>query len=288
MPNDNQHITILYPLCPSYSGSTLLSLLLGNQAGIYGAGELFVFSKFPTRKEDLQKAKCSCKKISYQQCDFWKKVEDYLLQHYQLSLTMLHVESDKKEELRLHNKALFKAIQFVSGCSIIIDSSKIVRRFVQLQAAGFKVIPIVLYRKPQAVVYSWTKRQHDWWDVAHYYPSFYKDVAKAIPNRKTLQLNYESLVENPEENMAKILDYIGIYSQEIDLNWNKQKHHHLKGNPMRFEKKSTITLSTEWQENISQKKSFWIRLLAFPVKINQYWFYYFWERFMVLFTWKKY
>jgi len=279
---------ILYPLCPSYSGSTLLSLLLGNQKNIYGAGELFVFSKHPSRIDALQKGKCSCNQLAYQDCEFWKKIENYLEQNHQLTLNQLKVESENKEELRLHNQALFEAIQNISNCSIIVDSSKIVSRFVQLREAGFKVIPIVLLRKPQAVIYSWIKRKYDWWDVAHYYPSFYKEVAQQIADSNIIKIQYEDFVENPQKYLQQILESVNVESSDMDLNWNKQSHHHLKGNPMRFKKENTIQQSNEWKQHISTWQSFWIKLLAFPVLIDKYWFYYFWERFIVLFTWKKY
>ncbi len=281
-------ITILYPLCPSYSGSTLLSLLLGNQKGIYGAGELFIFSKHPSRVDALQKGRCSCNKLAYSSCPFWEKIERYLTEHYQLTLKTLSVESENEEELILHNKALFQAIQSVSGCSIIIDSSKIVSRFVQLRKAGFHIIPIRLFRKPQAVVHSWTKRDHDWWDVAHYYPSFYKAVAQSVADRNMLTMRYEKLANQPKVMVQKILDFIGLHDVVIDLDWAKKPYHHLKGNPMRFHKNSKIKVSEEWQSEVPLSQRFWIALLAFPVKVDRYWFYYFWERFVVLFTWKRY
>ena len=288
MPKNNQHITILYPLCPSYSGSTLLSLLLGNQDGIYGAGELFIFSKHPERVDALQKGKCSCNGQGYQGCVFWTRVENYLVQHNQLNLQALDVESENEAIFLEHNRALFKAIQQISGASIIVDNSKIVSRFVHLRKAGFKVVPVLLYRRPQAVVYSWTKRGHDWWDVAHYYPAFYKEVAQKIDYEKVLKIDYEKLVQSPTQTIADILKRVNLYPASISVDWQDKEYHHLKGNPMRFEKTTQLKLSNQWKTQVSKRQAFWIKLLAFPVKIDRYCLYWFWERFVVLFTWKRY
>ncbi len=288
MDNPLPHITILYPLCPSYSGSTLLSLLLGSQQGIYGAGELFIFSKHPERIDALQEGLCSCNQKRYQDCDFWTKTNALISEKYGLTLEQLNVEAEDKETFLLHNSVLLEAISAISQNTIIVDNSKIVSRFVQLQQAGFNVIPIVLYREPQAVVHSWVKRQYDWWDVAHYYPSFYKEVVKYANTQDTLTIRYEALVKNPIEELQKILQQIDIPINSIDLNWQQQTYHHLKGNPMRFQKDSTISISNDWKNRISLRQQFWIVLLAFPVKMHRYWFYLFWERFVVLFTWKRY
>lgn len=282
-------LTILYPLSPSYSGSTLLSLLLGNQNNVYCAGELFIFSKHPKRVDALEAGKCSCNEVKYLACTFWSKVDSLLKKNNNIGLNELNLESNKKDEFINHNTWLFNSIHELTGCNYIVDSSKVVSRFLQLREAGFNVVPIKLKRNPFGMVHSWVKRKFDWIDIAHYYPSFYKQLSLKVADRNSIKINYEDLVSHPEESIKYVLKKSNITLNKINLEWSAKTFHILKGNKMRFEKKATINQpSKAWKTEFSfyQKSIIW--LLALPVNVDKYWFYFLWERLVVLITWKRY
>lgn len=284
---NKEKITILYPLCLSHSGSTLFSLLLGCQENIFGGGELFLFSDRPKHIIQKKEENCSCNNQKKEACPFWSKVNDYLQTNFQINLDQLNVESKDPQELKLHNEYLFEAIAAISKCNIIVDASKIVSRFVQLRDAGFNLVPIVFKRNPRATVFSWTKRNYDWWQVAKYYPDYYQEVAKNIPDRNNITVAYESFVENPQKSLKQVLDYLKLENEKMVLEWSIEDIHILKGNAVRFQKDSKLKISTVYKSKLNLWQKMVISLKAFPCTIDTYWFYYFWTRFLRLFIWKK-
>ena len=125
-------MTILYPLSPSHSGSTLLSLMVGAQEGIHSSGELFLFSSRPIHIEQKENLPCSCNGLLKENCPFWQKVEAYLSQNYGFTLDELDLESNVKSVLQEHNAYLFDAISKASGEVYILDNSKVVSLFMEL------------------------------------------------------------------------------------------------------------------------------------------------------------
>lgn len=281
-------LPILYILSPSYSGSTLLSLILGNQKNIGCVGELFVFSKHPMRIDALKKGRCSCSNKVFSNCSFWSNVNNEINQKEGIGLSDLDVESTDSNIFKKHNDIIFNQIRSQYNANIVLDSSKILERYLQLRESDYNVIPILLQRRPEAVVYSWVKRGHDWWNIARYYASFYKDISRQVKDRNVLKIQYEEFVMDPMGYLDEVLNYLGEKNFVVDLDWANSKHHYLKGNPMRFKNESLIIESKEWRHKFPLWKLFMIKFLALPVKIDKFWFYYLWERISRIFFWKSF
>ena len=159
MKTKNSKITVLYIAGNGHSGSTLLDIIIGysNPDKIFSAGEL----TFITR-ETIFDEKCSCGDY-VRSCTIWSQVIN--IWHNKRTV-------DYQEYVRLWNKydrnhnfintffnnlfpskdfktycdntqALFKAIQKVTGKSIIVDSSKVAPRIAMLsRISNLKIIHI--------------------------------------------------------------------------------------------------------------------------------------------------
>ncbi len=279
-------MTIVYILSPSQSGSTLLSLLLGNQPPLFCAGELDIFAQQAEKASRLPKRRCSCEQIGWQQCAFWSAVDKTLRNQYQLSLATLDVESEDSKIFKSHNQSLFNILQNISGQNIIIDSSKRVERYLRLKEAGFPIVPLRLQRPAAAVVYSWISRGtqwreedrgHRWWDVAEYYTTFYKMLNKETESKTVLKVDYDDLVQQPESTIADLLNALNIKSDAVDLDWTTQQQHHLNGNPMRYQKKAEIRGDERWKTGLSTSQKWAIAFLTFPTRFDSSFLYLLWK-----------
>ena len=116
----SQRPRVVYITSRGHSGSTLLSLLISGHSRVISAGELKMLNHLdPTRRL------CSCHRLVPDACPFWRQVQERVVASVGVPLDqlLLQEEGDDIGFLR-HNRALFAAIAAVSGCAVIIDSSK--------------------------------------------------------------------------------------------------------------------------------------------------------------------
>lgn len=139
-------IQVIYIAGNGHSGSTLLDMILGSNEGCFSAGEL----TFITR-DTIMEEYCSCKEL-IPECEIWSEVISLWEQNREISYQeyqelRLRFERNKttfralinkyrpSEDFKQYCKAtlqLFKAIQEVTGQSVIIDSSKSPQRITVL------------------------------------------------------------------------------------------------------------------------------------------------------------
>lgn len=150
-------IQVIYIAGNGHSGSTLLDMILGSNEGCFSAGEL----TFITR-ETIMKEYCSCKKM-ISKCEVWSEVfkiwgakreisyNEYrqLCRQFQRNKSTLRTlknrfyPSEDFEQYCKATKQLYQAIEKVTGCSVIVDSSKSPQRIAGLsKIVGLCVIHI--------------------------------------------------------------------------------------------------------------------------------------------------
>ena len=79
---------------------------------------------------------CACHLLAPDQCPFWSEVQRQVIDSVGVPLDGLALMEDGDDKtFSLHNQALFMAIASVSGCSIIVDSSKSLIRLSRLLQA---------------------------------------------------------------------------------------------------------------------------------------------------------
>ena len=145
MIKDNS-IKVIYIAGNGHSGSTLLDIVLGTNRDCFSAGEL----TFITR-DSIMEEYCSCNK-KIPDCDLWSEIinkwnstrnislEEYksLRNKYERNKTTLRTLVNKIRPSRKFQQyceatlQLFQAIQEVTKCSVIVDSSKSPQRIAVL------------------------------------------------------------------------------------------------------------------------------------------------------------
>lgn len=151
----NSSFEVIYIAGNGHSGSTLLDIIMGSVQGCFSAGELTYITR-----DTIMNEYCSCRK-KVPECEVWSEVVKEWeakreISYKQYQQYRLNYERKKTFFRALINyyrpskgfmeycKAtlqLFQAIQKVTGCSVIIDSSKSPQRIIVLsQIVKLKVI----------------------------------------------------------------------------------------------------------------------------------------------------
>lgn len=169
---------LVYLLAASHSGSTLLSMLLGAQAGACTAGELKA-----TAMGNPEQYRCSCKEF-IKQCGFWQAVAAAMAQRSypgfditdagsnifetrsrymsrllaplhrgvvletvrDLALSLSPAWRAHLRETNKRNLALIESLLSVTGASLVVDSSKLALRLkylLRVSALEIKVVRVI-------------------------------------------------------------------------------------------------------------------------------------------------
>lgn len=195
--------TIIFIGGSSYSGSTILDMMLGSGNDGFSIGEVYALFN-PYRKHHIKPA-CGC---GNRHCVLWDKIK-------KMGSKNLYIE-------------IFKSYPEVN---FIVDSSKnpfwIKEQSINAKDQGFKIKNILIWKHPKAFAVSQLKRgnirnwERDW---INYYRLYLALVDKFIC------VNYEELVKDPKKIIEKLCKIIGLkYFDGKEFYWNFE-HHTLFGN----------------------------------------------------------
>lgn len=298
-------VKVLYIAGAGRSGSTVLDRVLGRVEGFLSVGELrYVWSRGLT--EDRL---CGCG-LRFRACPFWHDVldqafggaekarpEEALAVERRIGrvrhLPALVLDAARGKEAgpglgaypeRLGR--LYQALRRVSGCRVIVDSSKLPsygRLLACLPAVDLHVVHLV--RDPRATAHSWTraKEQPDrgsWglmerrsplktallWDV-------WNGAALALfrrPPDRYLRLRYEDFVARPEEACGRVLEMVGhrgdgppfLEGHRIVL----EPNHSVAGNPDRLRSGVvSIQADVEWLDALPAPSRAAVTALTAPL-----------------------
>jgi len=222
---------IIYIMGTARSGTTILEILLSNNPGIVGCGELtYIFRDGFTGKEI-----CSCGKKACE-CEFWQAVknicsweEEDILRfarlfysmdwHHNFPAVALKIVSPNKLRQYIDvNRSLFQAIHQASGVRVIVDSSKYAARALLLNRAfPDKVKVLCMTRSPAGLIRSFQKKDAEEQKpksivniIAYYiYVLLCLRVVAWSLGPKMLKITYEELATNPQETLLKIEKWCG-------------------------------------------------------------------------------
>lgn len=281
-------VKVLYIAGETRSGSTLLDCLLGETGSCFSTGELFLI----WRQGFMQDLLCGCGK-RIRSCEFWDAVirEAFggwngvnpaeaeaawltvaRLRHFPLMFFQprwLRTEQEQSvAKLATYWGGLYRAIQKVSGCRVVVDSSKSpMGAFFLNQIPSVELFVLHLVRDSRAVVYS-SQRKKIRPEVTdkEVYLLRHSSVKTSVfwafnnwtagrlrsKNPRYLRLQYEQLVERPRQALEQIGDFVG---ESLNLEMFTGDHtvmvnqnHTVAGNPNRFKQgKIEITLDNEWR-----------------------------------------
>lgn len=312
MPKDSmqpsQDITVVFITGSSRSGTTLLDRILGQVPGFFSLGEMFYIWERGYLRNEL----CGCGK-PFKDCEFWRNVTDEAFRDiYEMDFQeILRLQRDVTRirhlplflfpQLRPQNfqhqldayiailVRLYKAIARVSGCNILIDSSKFAPHgFILREMLHSHLYVIHLVRDSRAVVYSLQRkrvRPEIYWKE-EYMPTastltgtrvWIVDNVLArslgIASHNYIPLNYEEFVEYPRETLKRLVDKISPHSANalkcflrddlVDLD----VAHTVSGNPVRFKTGALhITPDIEWLSAMPMWKKLVVSALTRPIR----------------------
>lgn len=300
---DNR-IKVLYIGGSSRTGSTLLDRLFGQIDGYFSVGEIRHLWERGLGKNQL----CGCGK-PVRECEFWVAVGQEAFGGLQQidAKEMLALKQSVDHwkylpQLLLHSRPrgfqrrleeytqilgkLYRAIQRVSGCKVIVDSSKYPSHGVILnRMPEIDLYPIHLVRDSRAVAFSWQKK---WFKpevtgtrepMPNYNPflcaSEYLVMNLSLQlfqrvNNHYLFLCYEDLADNPQKALTSTLASLGLPSSGLNFINHRsiylKPNHTVSGNPMRF-KQGLIEVKpdTDWVVKMKSSHRSLVTALTFPL-----------------------
>jgi hypothetical protein len=244
------------------------------------------------------------------QCDVWQPIfnqafggfdrvdsarMDYLYVHNARArhaiANILRLSSRKQSEQAEYLGDLerfYLAIQAVTGCSLIVDTSKLpsYSYFLSLIPA-LQCYSLHLVRDSRAVAYSW-QRKKAWrttqGSIEHYNNNIFK-ISQEWNNQNALAeffgrtsrtqyqfLRYEDFVADPERRLRQILDFIKhpadqgpLHGHEAEVNAS----HILGANPNRFDRGTIrISLDDAWKSAMLVRNKAWVTMLTLPLLLR--------------------
>jgi hypothetical protein len=296
-------IKVLYVAGWGRSGSTILDSTLGQLDGFFSVGEV----SYLWERNLIQNRPCGCGR-SFRECPVWGRVMNGAYGGMD--------EIDPEEMIRLRDSGarsrhmplmlapwgrsllrsrlgkypdslerLYRAIRDDTGCSVIIDSSKLPSYgYVLGMISSIDLYIVHLVRDPRAVAYSWLRKKLDS-DTGEYMPR-YTAVQSALvwsawnlaveafwkrqPERY-MMLRYEDFVGRPQESVERIRELVReeglslpfVAEREVRLGVN----HTVGGNPNRFNT-GTVELrpDEEWKAKMGRMDRRTVAMLTRPLR----------------------
>jgi sulfotransferase family protein len=287
------------------SGSTLLDMLLGQIGGFCSTGEL----RFIWERGFGENQLCGCGK-PFKDCDFWSKVVEEAFGGFQnvnherlaalrasaerrlyksaLLNTVADIQASHKDYFDAARK-LYRAIRNVSGCEVIVDSSKYVGYgFLLASIPDIDLFTVHLVRDSRAVAYSWRRKKvrpeiqgeqrymgqrgilqsAGRWSVRNILAHRLQRTSKQYAF-----LRYEDLVINPQASLSKLLTDLELQTTSLDFldgfRASLKTSHTVSGNPMRFERKEIkIQADTQWQNDMVKSHRWLVTLVTWPLLLK--------------------
>ena len=286
MRTNSQPVRVLYVCGWVYSGSTLLANILGELEGFVSVGEV----RHIWRRGFLEDRVCGCGAV-FSECPFWQavvseafggvpgfdatraaEIDDRLVWNRRFPNLLLarHGVGRAGYELREHARniaLLYRAIRSVSGCEVVVDTSKS-----PLYALVLDSVPDVdlcvahLVRDARGAHCSRRRRTNPigpltgllLYDVWH-------TVAELWLRRPGpyAHVRYEDFVRDPIRDVRRLARLAGVDGERLpfldERRVTLRRNHNLAGNPNRFESGTIeLRLDDSWRRDLDA----WERTLA--------------------------
>lgn len=279
--------SLAYILSPSFSGSTLLTLLLSTHPSIATIGELKA-----TPLGEVSDYQCSCGSPILE-CFFWKevaecmKIKGHMFSPEKFDTTFKgnswfservissSLQGPALEALRhkairaipsvraryqsliSRNLAMMESICEISGGRMFLDGSKDAVRLSYLaKSISAKLRTIFLIRDGRGQTCSYMRHYGVAMSVAVdewlHTQRECRRVMKTIPSSQFLRVQYEELCRDPMTIMGSIYRFLGLDPDLGSLTYIAQQHHIL-GNSMRLRKITDLHLDERWHKEVSSE-----------------------------------
>ena len=266
-------VTVIYITSLGHSGSTLLDLLISAHSKIFSVGEVINVRNYAHMlKKKNAKSKygneCTCCAPTIWECDFWTRVEMVIQEQSGMSLKDLDFRDYEAANWGEQNAALFRAVAAVSGCNVIVDSSKAPKRLEHLlKADGLDVKPIHLIRPARAFIYSKIRREENPYLMSLHFTRRTWQIRKILRSMPYHVCRYERLTSEPEAVIRGVMDYLDLPFEPEQMEWAGRERHNLGGNGMRRSTDSTIREDVAFKSALSLPQKLMIDTLTAPTRL---------------------
>ena len=304
-----EKIKVLYIAGYGRSGTTILDNILGKVEGWFTVGELrYIWDRGISRNWT-----CGCG-MPFRDCQFWRTVfnkafggfdevdVDLMLRYrsymprIKLNSSSMSLNSGKTNNEFTHNHfienlgKLYRTIRDVTGCEVIVDSSKWASYGGKINLLPSVQMNLVhLVRDPRAVAYSWKRtKKYEPFERSDVYIPKHSSIRTSIEwviwnvavellrkrmSENSMLLRYEDFGNDPQFAIEQVLGLLGIQNQSaqfiedhrVDLDVN----HSVSGNPTRFIRGNVkIRADMEWKTNMSSLDKRVIHILTWPLLLR--------------------
>ena len=303
-PADSRPLVVYVAGCDR-SGSTLLNSLVGQVEGVVAVGELWAIWDRAVRGDQL----CSCSR-RFSECDFWRAVDhefggfadglDEVLKYRPLVQRYRHLPrllvSRPESWPALHRYGdilarLYSAIARVSGCRVIVDTSKhALYAHVLSRIQGIDVNYVHLVRDPRAVAFS-LQRSRRRPEITDRYVEMQRrsasmaaamwmlgnGLAEALRLHRLkaplLRIRYEDVTAAPADGLKAVVRAAGIADPSLVFLSGRTAAisvgHSVAGNPVRFRHGVvSIEKDEEWRACLSTADKRTVSLATWPLMVR--------------------
>ncbi len=303
-----ERVRVLYVGGLGRSGSTLIERLIGQLPGVCPVGELVHLWD----RGIVEGERCGCG-VPFRQCPFWQQVGAAAFSSWDEvdvsrvaalrsrvdrnrvipALAVRRLRSPLRrmlDEYTSYYARLYAAIAQVSGCELIVDSSKhpSLAHCLRWQPdIDFRVLHLI--RDSRAVAYSWSRqvRRPDA-DSESYMTRYSPAMAAGQWNAQnaafhllprlgcpTMRLRYEDFIASPEVTMSRITSFAGLPGRTAypflggdgAACWAQlDSAHTVSGNPMRFATgQIPIRRDERWRTGMTRSQRHAVTALTLPL-----------------------
>lgn len=246
------------------SGTTLLTHILGAHSATVNVGEINNLRRMARYHKDKP---CS-DGIAFDKHPFWLKVIDYLKAHGISEPPKLRTSDH--EVFKANNSLVFDAISNSSGGKVIIETCKNTGRVRKLNKYFHgSMLFIHLVKDPRSYALSNDKRGSNAaqilrklfnWNLKETYYYFWMRWS----GMQFIDVKYETLVTTPEKELERIMSFLGLQMEGVQLEYYKIPQPAFWGNRMMLNEKADIRLNTDYLDRISPVMWFLYTLLSLP------------------------
>ena len=280
------------------SGSTIIEKYISEKLKYLGCGELeYLYERYIINNEP-----CSCS-LNHGVCKVWEPIKKELNNIFltDKSLTKEYFKQKRNNEgfrsfiREIKDNNLYEEIEskIIDNAFLynnnIIDSSKSPGRLRAIfkMSIKAKIIPILIYRNPCAVAYSWKQEKNEipgkkktfkkfniinsaiYWSIYNIFSLYVIFISKKL--RDVVIISYEEFIENPNKLITNL-------SKNNNISHNYKEYlHQIAGNPSRFNKTIKLKRDDRWIEGLTFSHKLVVYTLTTPTiilikiakKINQ-------------------
>lgn len=298
---------VLYIAGLGRSGSTLLERAVAQVPGAAGVGELVFLWERGVRNDE----RCGCGE-PFSGCRFWRRVGEVAFGGWDRVdvdrvLRLDRAVNDVRHLgrlLRPHAPAAFRAalheylgyyervyaaVRQVSGCDLVVDSSKLTPLAYALRRSEPVDLRVVhLVRDSRAVAHSWTKRvrRPEIVDREAYMPTYSPSYIAALYmghhallellrplGTASTRVRYEDFVADPQRTLEQVARFAGLGSPDVGFVRGDELDlgvvHTVAGNPSRFRTGAVrIRCDDAWRQAMAPRQRRTVAALTLPALVG--------------------